>query len=378
MDNWRGEIREKSRSSLAERCFSQNITLAHSEILAYTFVTSAKIRAPLRFRFMPFYSIVIPVFNRETLVGATLDSVFAQSETDWEIILVDDGSNDDTWAVLEAYRAQQSEKIRLIHCSNGGPGAARNVGVAASNGRYLAFLDSDDFWFPWTLEFYRQQLEKHAFPSFLVGEPLIFQSDARWQEAVRFSPKLPQQNAKIGIYRDYLQAELTTDWLSTSSFVVRRDILKDVKFCARPINCEDIDFTLQIATKPGFIKIQSPPTFGYRQHEGGITKCYLRTVQGIEFLIHSELSGRYPGAPKRRRQRLRILGRHVRPALLEFLERGYRRRAWRALKRTLKWHLELGRVRFLLGFLLRAMQPRRRAWARNSKRSRSVEKNSRN
>lgn len=323
---------------------------------------------------MPFYSIVMPVFNREHLVGATLESVFAQSESDWEIIVVDDGSTDETMAILGKYRARWSEKMRVLQQSHNGPGAARNAAVAAATGRYVAFLDSDDLWFPWTLEFYRQQLEKHDYPAFLVGEPLIFGSEMQWNKATEKSPIFPAQSARVRVYQDYLQAELTTDWLSTSSFVVRRDTLAGKEFCARPINCEDIDFTLQIGAEPGFLNIQNPPTFGYRQHAQGITSCYIRTVKGIEFIIEGELSGRYPGGIGRRRQRLRILGRHVRPALLEFIERGYRRRAWRALKRTISWHLELGRVRFLLGFLLRALLPLRRVSARNSKLSRNVEK----
>lgn len=327
---------------------------------------------------MPFYSIVMPVFNRENLVGATLESVLAQTESNWEIIVVDDGSTDETMAILKQYQAQSGEKMRVLQQSHNGPGAARNAGVAAASGRYVAFLDSDDLWFPWTLEFYRQQLEKHDYPAFLVGEPIIFRSETQWRKAIEQTPNLPSKSTQVKIYQDYLQAELATDWLSTSSFVVRRDVLAGKEFCSRPINCEDIDFTLQIGTEPGFLNIQSPLTFGYRQHAQGITSCYIRTVKGIEFIIEGELSGRYPGGPKRRRQRLRILGRHVRPALLEFIERGYRRRAWHALKRTLVWHLKLGRVRFLLGFLFRALLPLRRVSRRYSKRSRSVEKNSHN
>ena len=113
---------------------------------------------------MPFYSIVMPVFNRGHLVAATLESVLAQTESDWEIIVVDDGSTDETMAILKRYRARCGDKMRVIQQGNKGPGAARNVAVAAARGRYIAFLDSDDLWFPWTLEFYRQQLEKHDYP----------------------------------------------------------------------------------------------------------------------------------------------------------------------------------------------------------------------
>lgn len=321
---------------------------------------------------MPFYSIVMPVYNRADLVSATLDSILAQSEGDWELLVVDDGSTDGTLAILEAYRARLGEQMRILQQSHAGPGAARNRGVAAARGRYIAFLDSDDLWFPWTLTFYRQQIQQYDFPAFLVGEPLVFQHESQWQRALENGP---QVQTRVGVFTDYLQSELSTDWLSTSSFVVRRDALADKEFCARSINCEDIDFTLQMALEPGFVKVQRPPTFGYRQHAGGITGSTIRMVRGIEFLIESERAGRYPGGPSRRRQRLSILGRHIRPALLEFVKRGYRRRAWRALQRTIWWHLELGRVRFLLGFLWHALRPLQRVSKRNSKRSDGVEKN---
>ena len=194
-----------------------------------------------------------------------------------------------------------------------------------------------------------------------MGEPLVFQQISQWQSAA----KTQTMPAKVSAFADYLAAQLVTEQLSTSAFVMRRDALANKEFCARAINCEDIDLTLQMATEPGFIKVRDAPTFGYRQHAGGITSCTLRTLHGIEFLIESERAGRYPGSMKRRRQRLRVLGRHVRPALLAFVGGdyggNYRRRAWRAFGRTLRWHLELGRARFLAGFLLRSLLLRRRA-----------------
>ncbi len=305
----------------------------------------------------------MPVYNRADLVSATLDSIRAQSEDDWELIVIDDGSTDETLAVLSKYQGELGAQMRVLRQNHGGPGAARNRGVAAAQGRYIAFLDSDDLWFPWTLELYRAQLETHDFPAFLVGEPLVFQRDWQWQRARAKGPGATRTDA----FADYLQAQLSTDWLSTSSFVVRRDALKNRAFCAQAINCEDIDFTLQMGTAAGFVKVQRPPTFGYRQHAGGVTGDKWRMVRGIEFLIESELSGRYPGGRARRRQRLNVLGRHVRPALLAFVAGRYRRRAWRALARTLPWHLALGRVRFLSGFALRALLPPRRAPKRNAR-----------
>jgi glycosyltransferase involved in cell wall biosynthesis len=96
----------------------------------------------------PTVSVVIPAFNRSTLVTQAVDSVLAQTYTDYEIIVVDDGSTDDTKAAL----AQYGDRVRYIYQENRGASAARNAGVRNAKGRYIAFLDSDDLWLPAKLE----------------------------------------------------------------------------------------------------------------------------------------------------------------------------------------------------------------------------------
>lgn len=94
----------------------------------------------------PLVSVVIPAFNRVGVIERALDSVAAQTFTDFEILIVDDGSTDD-FATVERYRC--AAPIRLIqHAHNRGPAAARNTGIAAASGRFIAFLDSDDTWHP--------------------------------------------------------------------------------------------------------------------------------------------------------------------------------------------------------------------------------------
>ncbi len=89
-------------------------------------------------------SIVIPCWNVEALLPATLDSVLAQSHTDWEIIAVDDGSADDTPAVLEAYKGKTHGRMQVLRQTNQGACAARNAGMALATGEWLQFLDADD------------------------------------------------------------------------------------------------------------------------------------------------------------------------------------------------------------------------------------------
>ena len=90
-------------------------------------------------------SVILPVFNGAATIVNALGSVFAQSFTDFEIVVVDDGSTDDTASVLAEYR----DRIHVVSQSNRGLSAARNAGVrASSGGEYLAFIDDDDEWMP--------------------------------------------------------------------------------------------------------------------------------------------------------------------------------------------------------------------------------------
>jgi glycosyltransferase involved in cell wall biosynthesis len=96
----------------------------------------------------PTVSVVIPTYNRAKYVTETIDSVLSQSYTDYEIIVVNDGSTDNTREALAPYM----DRIRYIHQKNSGVSAARNRGIKAARGKWIAFLDSDDIWVPEKLE----------------------------------------------------------------------------------------------------------------------------------------------------------------------------------------------------------------------------------
>lgn len=95
----------------------------------------------------PLVSIVLPVHRRADVVGAAIDSVLAQEHGVWELLVVDDGSGDDTVDVVRA-RAGGDARIRLLERENGGAAAARNTGLAAATGAFIAFLDADNTWRP--------------------------------------------------------------------------------------------------------------------------------------------------------------------------------------------------------------------------------------
>src|SRR6266571_6351966 len=163
-------------------------------------------------REMPLFSVIIPSFNRVALLGATLESIFAQRFTNFEIIVVDDGSADGTMDYLQSF----GTRISVLQQPNRGAGAARNLGARHAQGRYLAFLDSDDLWFPWTLEVCRNVIQDNRDPSFVVGKPCQF-SNERELDRIVFSA------IKTERFVDYLASGDEWRWWGASSFLVRRD-----------------------------------------------------------------------------------------------------------------------------------------------------------
>ena len=93
---------------------------------------------------MPIVSIIVPVYNVEKYINRCIDSILAQTFTDWECILVVDGSPDKSGEICDEYSARDS-RIRVIHKPNGGVSSARNVGINLATGEWITFVDSDDF-----------------------------------------------------------------------------------------------------------------------------------------------------------------------------------------------------------------------------------------
>jgi len=93
----------------------------------------------------PVVSVVMPAYNTERFIGEAIRSVVRQTYTDWELLVIDDGSTDDTPRVVAD---MMESRIRYIHTENMGAGSARNLGIEKARGDFVAFLDSDDVWFP--------------------------------------------------------------------------------------------------------------------------------------------------------------------------------------------------------------------------------------
>ena len=93
---------------------------------------------------MPKISIIVPIYKAEAVLAKCVDSVLAQTCSDWELLLIDDGSPDGSGALCDDY-AGQDDRVRVFHKSNGGVSSARNLGMAEAWGDYILFIDADDW-----------------------------------------------------------------------------------------------------------------------------------------------------------------------------------------------------------------------------------------
>lgn len=285
----------------------------------------------------PFFSVVMPVYNRANIVAESIESILAQTFTDYEIIVVDDGSTDDTVSVIQKY-----SNIRILKQENSGPGEARNLAARHATGRYLAFLDSDDLWFPWSLETYAAVIAENDSPSFIAGKHFVFKDACKIEQAV-------ETKVSINRFEDYLDSGDEWRWFGVSSFVVRRQEFSNVGgFTSGRINAEDAELALRLGTSPGFVQITSPPTFGYRSHTGNITFDPIKSNQGLQAILSAEANGNLPGGNERRAERWRILSRHIRPHVVAAAKKGRVGTALKLYSATLSWHLKSMRLKFLL------------------------------
>ena len=179
-------------------------------------------------------SVIIPTYNRAWAVKDAIDSVLAQDYAGFELIVVNDGSTDETDQVLAEYGA----KLTVIRQENRGVSAARNRGIREAKGNLIAFLDSDDRWLPGKLSVQVDFFNTHP-------DALICQTEEIWiRNGVRVNPKNRHKKPSGDIFEPSLQLCL----VSPSAVMMRRDLFEKVgTFDETLPACEDYDLWLRVA-----------------------------------------------------------------------------------------------------------------------------------
>jgi glycosyltransferase involved in cell wall biosynthesis len=204
---------------------------------------------------MPTVSVIIPTYNSATLVTAAVESALAQTVQPSEVIIIDDGSTDDTRQRLSTYR------VRYLHQPNQGVAAARNLGLRQASGDLIAFLDADDVWHPRKLELQIAAIE--ADPELLLLGTSVFDWPAEQPASVN----------RAGVIKPMPWRKLAVkNHLVTSSIIVRRTALtRTGDFDTALHGPEDHDLWLRLA-EMGTVATLDLPLTGYRQVPGSLSR----------------------------------------------------------------------------------------------------------
>jgi glycosyltransferase involved in cell wall biosynthesis len=224
---------------------------------------------------MPQVSVIIPTHNRARFLAGAVRSVLAQSFKDLEIVVVDDGSSDDTEAVIQGFRQAEIRYVRH-DCQRGGA-AARNTGILNSSGEYIAFLDDDDEWYPEKLM--RQMSVMLASPSEIGGVYTGYFIVDRSNGEIR-GQIVPTERG------DIYQALLTGNCVGgTSCMLLRRSCFdKTGLFDERLPSFQDYDLWLRAARKYRFDCIREP-MLKYFVHGDKIWTNFQALTEGLELML---------------------------------------------------------------------------------------------
>lgn len=201
------------------------------------------------------FSVIVPLYNKARYIERTLNSVMSQTFTDYELVVVDDGSTDNSVEVVERLIGAQEPKCRLVRQANAGVARARNSGVAMSRGRYVCFLDSDDWWEPSFLE-EMDHLINQCPEAGLYGTGLFLVKNGK----KRIAPIGVDEDFVSG-YINYCQVYAKTLCMpiSSSSVAIPRDIFKQSgQFRSGITLGEDFDLWIRIALKHKVALVNKP------------------------------------------------------------------------------------------------------------------------
>lgn len=212
-------------------------------------------------------SIVMPVFNAEEYLKKSIESILRQTYPAWELIIIDNGSEDDSYRICQEY-AKNEERILVLHqYQNKGVSAARNLGVEKATGNYITFLDADD----WVAPDYLEQLiqtAKSTQADMLVCEyKKVYDADRKMEEETRGQ----QQGVAAKAYNkeDYIKQCLLEGYTHCWGVLYKLSLLEGIRFPARVTIGEDVLFLIDTVLQAGKIVVTEYDGYRYYINENG-------------------------------------------------------------------------------------------------------------
>ena len=239
---------------------------------------------------MPFFSVVIPLYNKQAYIAETLNTVFAQTFTNFEVIVVNDGSTDDGGTTVKAFN---DERITYIETVNRGVSAARNTGITAGKGKLIAFLDADDYWLPAHLENLYNLYNNHPSSGIFVSRYYIK------NPAVSNYVKPVFKNLTddyTGIVADVFSSSLNYRVVWTSALAVPKSVFNELgSFKEHVTHPEDIEMWIRIATHCTVALSNSYTAVYNYDVAGSLSKRKMAGRKIMDFTAFTEAEKNNPG-----------------------------------------------------------------------------------
>lgn len=248
----------------------------------------------------PLVSVIMPAYNAERFIGEAVDSALAQTHNRLKIIIVDDGSTDNTPAAIGRYAGDP--RVRAYHQDNAGPAAARNHGISYARGEYVAFLDADDLWKPDKLE--KQLALFRGNPDlglvYSLREGQILNERGEWVTDKERNRRYARNRAAGQYHKGNCFREMVGQiFIALSSVVVPRRVLDRIgAFDADLITAEDRHLYARIAHHYPIDYVDEPLVI-MRKHGANISWDPTREPQTLEFL--RKIAGQFPECSLKRK-----------------------------------------------------------------------------
>jgi teichuronic acid biosynthesis glycosyltransferase TuaG len=299
--------------------------------------------------FNPLVSIIMPAYNSGKYIAEAIRSVRGQTYPDWELVVVDDGSTDETAGVVQNI-SRADARVKYIFQQNGGQGKARNTGLRHASGDLVAFLDSDDLWVRNKLELQVKVLRREG-ADLVFSDGFVFEGDDAEDESRTFGTIRGRYAGA-----EMLRLLLITNRIPILSVLARRGCIEGAGLFSEEReyqNCEDYELWMRLARRGAVFFGMGEKLVRYRRHPASSTYCDSKALKPMVAVVKAHI---HEGGLGELEARMRVRGLY-RDLIAALLEEGKLGEARENMKEFSGW--DRGGVLTLLQRLLINVVPRR-------------------
>lgn len=303
----------------------------------------------------PSMSIVIPVYNGEKYIKETISSIQNQTFDNYEIIIVDDGSIDNTKKII----LDNFKNIRYLYQKNSGPSKARNKGIRSSKGTYIAFIDSDDLWTEDKLAVQFHFLEKHRNIDMIFADMEMFDANGVIKKSYLKGIKRKEYYSGDRTFYDHLLEEknelldpfgmlLIGNFIPTSTVMIRREFLikNQIFFDENISSVEDLDFWMRVSIH-GKISFLPKVLKKKRVHDKNISQNHQKALKSAIY-VRKKIQSKYSSlASLYKKEFKKKLAKHYFNLGRLYFDENNTKRAFQSFKKSLKYECKYTTLKYL-------------------------------